>query len=65
MINTEKTRKKRLREAVDKLTEENQHYALGILQALAFAQTQETTAATDKAAFSGCKAWVKRIVSHI
>lgn len=64
MANTERTRKKRLREAVDNLTEENQRCALGILQALAFAQTRETAEA-GKAALSGCKARVKQAAPHI
>jgi hypothetical protein len=62
MTNTEKTRKKRLQEGIDKLTKENQRYVLGILQALAFAQTQETV---DKAIFPGCKARVKQAVIRI
>jgi hypothetical protein len=53
--NIDGIRKKRLREAVDKLTEENQRCALGIVEALAFAQTQKTA----KTAFPACKTQVK------
>jgi hypothetical protein len=41
---TELMKQKRLQAAIDELTEENQRYALGVLEALAFAQaTQEKT----------------------
>jgi hypothetical protein len=43
---TETTRKERLRKAIDALTEENQQHILGILQALAFAQTTQGTTGT-------------------
>ncbi|MDR2631410.1 MAG: hypothetical protein LBC60_10845 [Spirochaetaceae bacterium] len=38
---TEAAKKTRLREALDQLSEENQRYTLGVLQALVFAQTTQ------------------------
>jgi hypothetical protein len=77
MTTTERNRKKRLREALDKLTEENQRCVLGILQALAFAQTRkteetmeaaemtETIEAMDTAVFPGGEARLKQAVPRI
>jgi hypothetical protein len=44
---TEKTDKERLAEEIDKLTEENQRYFLGILEALSFAQNTQKQADTE------------------
>lgn len=38
---TNETNKERLKEVVDRLTEENQRHLLGVLQALSFAQDEQ------------------------
>jgi ABC-type phosphate/phosphonate transport system substrate-binding protein len=39
---TKGTDKERLKEAIDALTEENQRHFLGVVEALAFAQTEQS-----------------------
>ena len=48
---TEVADKERLPEAVDKLTDENQRYFLGVVEALTFAQTVQGQEIKDE---SGC-----------
>ena len=40
--------KERLSEAVDKLTDENQRYFLGVVEALTFAQNEQNKTRTEK-----------------
>jgi hypothetical protein len=47
--------KKELYEAVDQLTEENQHFFLGILEALSFAQSTQELPESRLLANSGLK----------